>query len=151
MLGLMFTVLNVTVADARDTVKKPKFESAWARETAGASRVSAIYGVLRNLGPDDALLRVEVADTPMAEFHETFIDENGIMQMDKIENGIALKSGTHVMLQPGGKHIMLMGLSRELQPGDELALTLHFEKAGRQVLRIPVKPMRYLPKDHIRE
>ena len=35
-----------------------------------------------------------------------------------------------IEMKPGGYHIMLMGLAEPLKEGDEVDLTLTFEKAG---------------------
>ncbi|MCK4899380.1 MAG: copper chaperone PCu(A)C, partial [Anaerolineales bacterium] len=35
-----------------------------------------------------------------------------------------------VELKPGGLHIMLIGLSRDLKAGDQVSLSLGFEKSG---------------------
>jgi len=43
---------------------------------------------------------------------------------------IAVPAGGEATLAPGGLHIMLIDLTRELTPGDEVTLTLTFEKAG---------------------
>jgi len=43
------------------------------------------------------------------------------------------------MMKPGGYHLMLLGLKHDLKPGDTVALTLMFEKAGQMSLQAPVK------------
>ena len=41
-------------------------------------------------------------------------------------------------MKPGGYHIMLMGLDAPLKEGDEIELTLTFEKAGDVKVKVPV-------------
>ena len=41
-------------------------------------------------------------------------------------------------MKPGGYHIMLMGLVKPLKKGDEIEITLTFEKAGAVTVKVPV-------------
>lgn len=43
---------------------------------------------------------------------------------------IALPAGEEVKLEPGGYHIMLIGLKGPIESGDDYLITLEFEKAG---------------------
>jgi len=45
-----------------------------------------------------------------AEIHETKIDSMGIMKMEKVES-LLLNADSQIIFVPGGKHIMLWGLS----------------------------------------
>ena len=47
-----------------------------------------------------------------------------------------LRPGTTTRFQPGGRHVMLMGLRALLREGMQFPLTLAFEKAG--TLSVPV-------------
>jgi hypothetical protein len=42
-------------------------------------------------------------------------------------------------MKPGGHHIMLLGLRRDLKPGDTVKVTLVFEKAGPMSIEAPVR------------
>jgi copper(I)-binding protein len=54
--------------------------------------------------------------------------------MRQVEGGIDIPANGQVELKPGGFHVMLIGLTRDLNVGDSVQLTLTFEKAG----QIPV-------------
>jgi hypothetical protein len=43
---------------------------------------------------------------------------------------LAIGPGQSAVLEPGGLHIMLMGLRAPLEKGQTFALTLRFERAG---------------------
>ncbi len=62
----------------------------------------------------------------------------GMMQMRPIE-AIDLPAGTTVELKPGGLHIMLIDLVEPLKDGQQIELTLTFEKAGKKVVTVPVR------------
>jgi copper(I)-binding protein len=98
-----------------------------------APAISAAYLVIRNVGPrPDALVAVEseVADT--AELHDVSMAD-GVMRMRAV-NSVAVPAGGGVALEPGGLHVMLVGLRRALAEGDSVPLTLRF-RSGR-ILRL---------------
>jgi copper(I)-binding protein len=75
--------------------------------------------------------RLTGIDTPVAAravLHESFAD-NGVMKMRPLD-GLTITPGEPLILEPGGKHVMLMGLNRALQEGDSFPITLTFERAG---------------------
>lgn len=75
-----------------------------------------------------------------AELHEMSM-QGDVMRMRAID-ALPLPAGQPVALQPGGHHLMLMGLKRPLSVGDHLLLTLKLrDETGRLVqqrIRVPV-------------
>ncbi len=53
--------------------------------------------------------------------------------------GIDLPAGEVVALEPGGLHVMLIGLVDDLRPGDTFDLTLSFEQAGERTVSVEVR------------
>ena len=111
---------------------------AFARASASPSATSgAAYISLMNHGPvDDRLLSVATPAAKTAEIHKSEIVD-GVMKMDPVG---ALDLPSHGMLEmkPGGYHIMLMGLTQPLKKGEEIEMTLTFEKAGEVKVKMPV-------------
>jgi periplasmic copper chaperone A len=102
-------------------------ESPWARES--VTRTGAAYLTVRNGGDqDDRLVGVssEVADK--AELHSSVM-QDGVMKMRAVE-GLDVPAHGEAVLEPGGLHIMLIGLKAPLEEGKSFALTLEFENAG---------------------
>lgn len=67
------------------------------------------------------------ATSPVAsqiQLHKT-IDYNGKMRMQKI-NSITIKKESEKELQPGGFHVMLIGLKSELVKNNSIPITLIF-------------------------
>lgn len=58
------------------------------------------------------------------------MDDQAKMMGMKQVSSIALPAGEEVKLEPGGYHIMLMGLKSPIESGDQYLITLKFEKAG---------------------
>ena len=77
-------------------------------------------------------MNTDIADK--AEIHDIII-ENDIVKMKLIEN---LKIGPReqIFLQPGGKHIMLFGLNKKLEEGDDFLLS--FRINGDTILQAKV-------------
>jgi copper(I)-binding protein len=109
---------------------------AWSRATPAKS--GGIFVTLRNDGAsDDKLVGVSTTVAKMADLHET-IKEDGIMKMRPVD-GITVPAHGTVALQPGGYHIMLMGLSKPLTAGETFPVTLTFAKAGAVTVTVAVK------------
>lgn len=100
---------------------------------------TAIYFNLLNRGAAaDRLVAVSAAPgiAEAVEMHETVI-ENEMAMMQSVE-GLDLPAGETVSFEPGGLHIMLVGLQRDLAPGDALTLTLTFASGAQLVVAVPV-------------
>ncbi|HMR62902.1 MAG TPA: copper chaperone PCu(A)C [Anaerolineae bacterium] len=99
----------------------------------------AAYMTLMNQGgSDDALVSAETGVAQTVELHETTIDENEVMRMSPVEK-IVVPAGGSVGLEPGGLHVMLLGIQEDLVVGDTFDLTLNFEKSGPQTIQVEVK------------
>lgn len=102
-------------------------ESAWARTSPMSSDAGAIYMTLTSPN-DDALVSVAVdmSVAMMAQVHETTMNADGTTGMQEVDR-LALPAGTAVALEPGGYHVMLMGLKQPLVLGENVTVTLRFE------------------------
>jgi copper(I)-binding protein len=108
--------------------------NVWARPATQADTLSAVYMVIENTGDQpERLLHAHCDVAGTVELHETKM-EGGVMKMQPVD-GIDIPAKGTVELKPGGLHIMFIGLTRDLNPGDEIELELHFDKAG----HVPVK------------
>lgn len=107
-----------------------RIEDAWARPSPAMANAGAAYMRIVNTGSaPDVLIGAEAADVAgMVEIHETTM-EGGMARMHAVHR-FEVPAGGTLELKPGGKHIMLMNLKRELKPGDRFTLTLRFERAG---------------------
>lgn len=102
--------------------------NVWSRATIGAERPAVVYMGIDNAGAADALTGVSTPIAEMAMIHETVISE-GKASMPHLDRVDIPAQGT-ALLAPSGTHVMLMGLSRQLDAGESFPLTLTFEKAG---------------------
>ena len=105
-----------------------------AFETVG--RAGAGYVTFTNDGAPDRLLRVE-ADFAAVTLHATSVTD-GVASMAPVDT-VPLPQGT-TALEPGGLHIMFMGLSEPWAEGDKIPATLIFENAGALEVTFNVEP-----------
>lgn len=112
-----------------------------ARPAPLAGGTGAVYfTVLNGLDTDVQLVSAESAAAAAVETHET-TNENGVMKMSPLPDGYAIPAGEALVLQPGGKHIMLIGLVEPLAPGDSVELTVNFDNGESMALTVPVMDM----------
>ena len=115
----------------------------WVRTTDGAKmpELTAVFVNLTNPGTEDrTLVAADCGDVAGAtELHE-MATVDGEVVMRKAEGGIIVEAGKHQHLAPGGPHIMLMNLARELPAGsEELGCTLTFDDGQTIDILAPVK------------
>lgn len=121
-----------------------KIGHPWARATPGVVKNGAAYLTVTNTGKQaDRLLAASTDAADHAELH-THLQENGVMKMRQIAD-IPLEAGATVKLQPGGLHIMLMGLKQPLKEGDRVPLTLRFDQAGEVKVELHVDKVGAMP------
>lgn len=99
----------------------------------------AAYFHVENGGSEADRLIAAAADvSAVVEIHE-IADNNGVMEMRPLTDGLEIPAGETVTLEPGGYHIMLIGLKHDLNAGDTFDLTLTFERAGEVVVPVTVQ------------
>jgi periplasmic copper chaperone A len=109
----------------------------WARASAGMATVGAAYMTIENTGATaDRLIEAASPAAETVELH-THIVEGDIMRMRAVE-GIDLPPGETVELQPGGLHVMLIGLGAPLEMGEYIPLTLTFAEAGTTTVEVEI-------------
>lgn len=97
----------------------------WVRATVAQQKAAGVF--MRLTAPADA--RLVEARSPAAkvvEIHEMVMDQD-VMKMRALPDGLALPAGQGVELKPGGYHIMLIELERQIVAGDQVPLTLVIE------------------------
>ena len=147
LLILSAVLLAATAsASGQSSDAKIRVDGAWARRAAmmesgdskSGSGNSAVYATLVNPhNESDALIAAATDAAGAVEIHESY-QESGMMMMRPVAK-IDVPAGKKVELKPGGYHIMLLNLKRELKPGQVLSLTLVFDKAGKIPVSAAVK------------
>lgn len=116
-------------------------ERLWARPSIGQTGNSVAYMRITNAGAlADVLVSVATPVAKAAELHETQMEGN-VMRMRRAEGGVAIPPAGITEFEPGGLHVMLLGLTKPLKEGDSFPLTLTFEKAGPVTVEVTVAPI----------
>ena len=114
-------------------------EQHWVAEPPPGVHVTAAYGVITcRCVATDRLVSVAVGGAVTSELHATTSGGDGIVAMRRIDDGIDIRPGTPLVLEPGGLHIMIMGLGERPRAGDRIPATLVFEEAGAVDVVFPV-------------
>ena len=146
--------------------KELKVAGVWARQVMDKG---AVYMTITGGAEADALTKAEVPSdiAGEAQLHETVMADtsttttamgesgsmgeetpttamggsmggSGAMSMQQVQK-IEVPAGEVVQLKPGGFHIMLMDVKKDLKAGDSFDVTLTFEKAGTKKVTATVK------------
>ena len=139
--GFCLLALATATAIAHDyKVGAISIDHPWARASMGMAKAGAAYMVLTNDGsaPDRLVSAfAEVADA--VELH-THLMEDGVMRMRQVQ-AIEVAPGAPSVLEPGGLHVMLIGLKEPLAAGESFPMTLTFEQAGEITVEVAVEAM----------
>lgn len=103
----------------------------WVRATVPQQKATGAFMEL-TAQFDARLVDVKSPVAGIAEVHEMLMDGK-VMKMRRLHTGLELPAGKAVELKPGGYHIMLMALKRQLLEGESVPLTLVLEdKKGKR-------------------
>jgi periplasmic copper chaperone A len=112
--------------------------AAWVREPNPARDLTAAFMSLTNHGDQEvSLVRAFTSAAKVVELHEMKMSD-GMMKMRQVER-IAIAPKTTVKLEPGGLHLMMIGLSTSLADGDAVEMTLEFDDGTRAVIEAQVR------------
>ncbi len=124
------SVLLLIAACSGGGDRAPTAREAWVRPSTVAGEPVAAYLIIDNTGGEsDRLLGVSSPSAASVEIHETSTDMDGMTGMHPID-GIDVPAGGSVPFEPGGYHLMLVGLAEPLEVGDTIELRLVFRRAG---------------------
>jgi len=123
-------------------------EHPWTRATPPNAKAGGGFVTITNTGEsDDRLISADADVSQRVEIHEMAVVD-GIMRMREMENGIDIPAGETVSLEPGGLHIMFMGLNDGFKKDHLVPVTLTFEQAGTIEVVMPVAAMGSKKMDH---
>jgi len=113
----------------------PAITDAWVRPPSVAGGAGAAYLTITNSGgAPDALVGASSPIATSCSLHETSMDSAGMTGMHQVGR-LEIPAGGTVKLEPGGYHLMLMGMD-DLIAGSTFELRLDFERAGTVVVKV---------------
>lgn len=105
----------------------------------GGSNSAAYMVITNDSDTPDAIIKADTNVAETVELH-TVINENGVMKMRPVEQ-IDIPAQGSQQLKPGGFHVMLLGITQDLNTGDTVDLTLTLEQAGDIQITAPISMM----------
>ncbi|WP_297780306.1 copper chaperone PCu(A)C [uncultured Roseovarius sp.] len=123
-------------------VKKDKIEiiHPHINEPFAGAKSAAAYMAISNEGAaTERLIGIETPAATKTSLHTTEHGSDGVARMQPVA-GIEIPAGETVVLEPGGLHVMLMGLTAPLKEGAMVPSTFVFEQAGRIEVEFMVDP-----------
>lgn len=124
MLVVMILIAGCSSDGGGVTVSDP-----WGRTSPSAVTNAAFYMQLEGSDTDDVLVGAESPACTAVELHETRMSD-GMMSMQELAGGIPVPAGQTVSLEPGGMHVMCLGLTSPLVEGELAEVQLRFEGTG---------------------
>ena len=109
----------------------------WSRASIMKARPGVVYLTIVNRSSSNE--RLLSASSPIAGkvmIHESTVSD-GIASM-RHRKSLPIDAGETVEFKPSGLHLMVVNLTRKLSEGEEFSLSLHFERAGKVTVRVPV-------------
>jgi copper(I)-binding protein len=139
MRQLLPAIFALAVATPAFAARPIAVTDAWVRATPNGAPTGAAYMTITNKGSaPDRLLGGETPVARTVQIHQMSMT-NGVMRMSEVKGGAAIAPGASLRLQPGGWHLMLIGLKAPLRAGSSVPVTLKFAKAGAIRLTLPVR------------
>ncbi len=133
ILCLKIQLLAITTTYSQEIQVK----NAWARPSL-KGRNSAVYFTLLNPKEQkDTIIKAISEVAEIVEIHETF-KKNEMMEMRAIK-WVELPSKSEIKFKPGGYHIMLINLNKDLKKDDLINVRLIFKHSKEIKLSVPVK------------
>jgi copper(I)-binding protein len=134
ILGLLLSCLAALPSWAGELT----VTGAWSRTTPPGIPVGVVYLTITNdTGKSDRLLKLKTAAASSVEVHRTETIE-GVARMREVSM-LHVAPGETVKFEPGGMHLMLMGLKGPLVEGKTFELELLFEVSGPRKIKVAVK------------
>ena len=141
IIASMFSSNTLAVA-AEYTIGNVSVIDPYSRATPTGAMTGAGYMNIKNIGEeDDRLISVSCGCASKAEVHE-MSNNNNIMSMRHMTEGLLIPARGEVTLKPGSYHIMFMGLKKSFVADDTVKATLTFEKAGEVTISLNVMSLR---------
>ena len=113
------------------------FHGAYTFETFDGQRACAVYvSIFNNTNKDFVIESISTKVASKAEIHE-IETEKEIIKMKKRENFL-IKSKQQVYFQPGGTHLMLMGLKKKLDDGSSFKVEFSLNDGTQKKVHVMV-------------
>ena len=101
------------------------------------SEAAGYFTVVNHGRTADTIVQITSPAAASAMLHRQ-VPDGAMVRMEHVASA-AIAPGDSLVLAPGGTHLMLVNLARLPQPGDSIAVTLVFARAGPVAVMLPVR------------
>ena len=144
LAGAISMAAIFSLAQAQET--SLLFDESWIRGSVPGQKNGAGYLVITNPSSQPAELSSARSDrADRIELH-TIVREDGVAKMREVR-GIPVPAHGAVKLEPGGYHIMFIGLKEPFKPGESIPVILNFAGKDPVTVEFAVQPPTYQPKN----
>lgn len=120
-----------------------KVSAAWCRPSVPGHDIAAVYLTLESAG-GATLIGVHGKAAGVVQIHDMTMEGN-VMRVREHDR-LPLPAGQAVRLQPGGAHLVMLGLKEALKPGDRVRLRLSLlDRSGAKSVASVDVPIRGAP------
>lgn len=139
-------IRTLTLAAAAATLSLPvlacdgfEVHDSYARAAGMMAQSGAAFMVLRNTGDADCHIVAVRSDIgERTELHTHREDDQGVMRMVELEDGIDLPAGSDHLMARGGDHVMFLGLSRPMAQGEPVEVTFVFDDGAEHSVSVKI-------------
>ncbi|MCT2539554.1 copper chaperone PCu(A)C [Sedimentimonas flavescens] len=135
--AMMLVLAPIGALAQEATAPGLEISGGFMRASPMVAAAGAGFMTIRSTGPEDRLVAFRSPACTQPELH-THVHDNGMMRMRQVD-AIDIPAGGEAVLQPGGLHLMFINLTKTLEEGAQVPVTLVFEKAGEVAIELPVK------------
>lgn len=135
LISIVMTKMTYSAPLASDTIT---VNEAYIRAVPAGQTVTAAFMQLENTSDvNRTIVNASSPEARMVELH-AHIHEQGMMKMRRLES-LVIPAGDKTVLQPGGLHIMMIGLHQPLKLDQKVSLTLEFADGSSKTITAPVR------------
>ena len=135
---ILIAALSGSTWAGQYTLEALSIHGPWSRELPPVAPNGAAYFRVDNGGSASA--HIVSAHSPIADRVEihTHGMEGGVMKMRHVES-VEVPARGGVAFEPGGLHVMLIGLKQPLVAGERFPLAIEFRDSGRVEVEVEVR------------
>jgi periplasmic copper chaperone A len=123
-------------------------DHGFVRAMPPGQKITAAYMSLTNTDAQDAVVSAVSSDmAARVEIHESYI-RDGMMAMRPL-TVITVPAQGRLEFAPGGAHLMLFGIERQLKEGDQVNISLQYNNGVSQQFLLPVKRQQMTSNHHM--
>ncbi len=137
IVGYLTSLQTKKQGVAEDTRKDIVVSNAWVRLMPPSQKTTAAYMVIENNSDKEMVLESASTDVASMTHLHRMGHSNGMMTMGSAGE-VRIPAKSKAVLEPGGLHLMLIGLKKPLNKGDVVVMILHFQGGNNIVIKADV-------------